>query len=225
MALPTSHRVIDRLADMATTTPADTLEATSELWQVVSQQHGKDDAVARILGAVTNLTKATSSKQLNRVLGATSDYAVLLRLLDQPEALAYLTARDPLAPARLRGMQVRERLLAADGGTLTAGESSEILGVSRQAIDNRRKRGGLLAVQLGRRGYRYPAWQFTANGVMPGLKETLAALADLSPWIQLAFLLNDNAWLDGRRPVDLLRDGEVSAVVNAARQYGEQSAA
>jgi hypothetical protein len=224
MALSASDRLIDRLADIATTTPTDTLEATSELWQVVSDQQGKDDAVARILAAVTNLAKSTSNHQLNQVLGATSDYSVLLRLLAQPEALAFLAERDPLAPARLRGLQVRERLLAAEGATLTAEEASQILGVSRQAIDNRRKRGSLLAVQLGRRGYRYPAWQFTVDGVMPGLRETLKTLADQSPWIHLAFMLNANAWLDGHRPLDALRSGEFDAVLNAARQYGEQSA-
>jgi hypothetical protein len=177
------------------------------------------------LAAVTHLAEQTSSQQLNRVLGAPSDYAVLLRLLTQPEALAHLTARDPLAAARLRGLQVRERLLAAEGGALTAEEAGAILGVTRQAIDNRRKRGSLLAVQLGRRGYRYPAWQFTSDGMLPGLDRTLKALADSSPWIQLAFLLNDNAWLDDRRPLDALRQGEVDATVAAARQYGEQSAA
>ncbi len=224
MALSASDRLIDRLADIATTTPTDTLEATSELWQVVSDQQGKDDAVARILAAVTNLAKSTSNHHLNQVLGASSDFSVLLRLLNQPETMALLMERDPLAPARLRGLQVRERLLASEGGTLTAEEAAQILGVSRQAIDNRRKRGGLLAVQLGRRGYRYPAWQFSADGVLPGLRETLKALADYSPWIQLAFLRNDNGWLDGRRPLDALRAGDVGAVLNAARQYGEQSA-
>jgi hypothetical protein len=225
MALPASHPLLDRLADVAADSPADTVEATTELLRVVSDQQGKDDAVARILAAVTNLARSTSNHQLNQVLGAPSDFAVLLRLLTQPEALAFLAERDPLAPARLRGLAVRERLLAAEGGTLTAEEAAGTLGVSRQAIDNRRKRGGLLAVQLGRRGFRYPAWQFTADGVLPGLKETLAALGDLGPWVQLAFLLNDNAWLDGRRPLDALRAGEIEAVVDAARHYGEQSAA
>ena len=89
----------------------------------------------------------------------------------------------------------------------------------------RRKRGSLLGLQLGRRGYRYPAWQFTADGVLPGLKESLKALDNASAWVQLAFLLNDNAWLDGRRPLDALREGHVNAVVEAAHQYGEQSAA
>jgi hypothetical protein len=214
-----------RLADLAADTPDDTLEATAELWQVVRDQQGKDDAVARILAAVTNLARSTSSQQLNQVLGAPSDFAVLLRLLTQPEVLATLAERDPLAPARLRAVQVRERLLAAEGGALTAEAAGQMLGVTRQAIDNRRKRGGLLAIQLGRRGYRYPAWQFTADGVLPGLRETLAALDVESPWVRLAFLLNDNAWLDDRRPLDALRAGEVEAVVDAARQYGEQSAA
>jgi hypothetical protein len=49
-------------------------------------------------------------------------------------------------------------------------------------------------------------------------------MADYSPWIQLAFLLNDNGWLDRRRPLDALRAGDVDAVLNAARQYGEPSA-
>ena len=226
MALPASHSLIDHLTEIAATTPTDTLEATSELWQVVRAQQGKDNAVARILAAVTHLAEQASRQQLNnRVLGAPSDYAVLLRLLTQPEALAHLTVRDPLAAARLRGLQVRERLLVAEGGVLTAEEAGAILGVTRQAIDNRRKRGSLLAVQLGRRGYRYPAWQFTADGVLPGLDRTLTALDGDGPWIQLAFLLNDNAWLDGRRPLDALRQGEVEAAVAAASQYGEQSAA
>jgi hypothetical protein len=116
-------------------------------------------------------------------------------------------------------------LLEAEGGALTAEEAARMLGITRQAIDNRRKRGTLLAVLLGRRGYRYPAWQFTADGVLPGLDRTLKALAEYSPWIQVSFFLNDNAWLDGHRPIDVLRRGQVDAVINAAAQYGEQSAA
>ena len=225
MAVPAPNTVIDRLVDVAATAPADTVEATSELLRVVSSEQGKDDAVARILAAVTNLARSSSNQQLNEVLGAPSDFAVLLRMLTQPEALAFLAERDPLAPARLRGLAVRERLLAAEGGALTAEEAGQALSVSRQAIDNRRKRGALIGVQLGRRGYRYPAWQFTADGVLVGLRDVLAALDVDSPWVQLAFLLNDNAWLGDRRPLDALRAGEIDAVVAAARQYGEQSAA
>lgn len=225
MALRAPDRLIDAVTELVPGTPSDTLEATSELWKVVSEQQGKDDSVARILVAITHLARESSSQELSRVLGAPSDFAVLLRLLSQPEALSYLRQRDPLAPARLRGLAVRERLLASEGGALTAEEAARTLGVTRQAIDNRRKRGTLLGVQLGRRGFRYPAWQFTADGVLPGLDRTLKAMDDQSPWIQLAFMLNPNAWLDGNRPLDALRQGQVDAVRSAASQYGEQSAA
>lgn len=223
MSLPTDH-LTRQLTDAAAAMP-NTLEATTELWDLVGDQQEKDDAVARILGAVANLARRSSPSQLNAVLAAPSDYAVLLRLLSQPEVMASVTRRDPLARARLRGLQVRERLLEAEGGTLTAEEAAALLGVTRQAIDNRRKRGGLLGVQLGRRGYRYPAWQFTPDGILPGLGQIRTALRDYSPWIQLAFLLNENAWLEGRRPLDLMRMGEIAPVIEAAEQYGEQSAA
>ena len=224
MSLPTSDLLVRHLTDAAATTP-NTLEATSELWDFVSDQQEKDDAVARILAAVVNLAKNSSLQELNAVLAAPSDYAVLLRLLYQPEVMASLTRRDPLARARLRGLQVRERLLAAEGGVLTAEEAADLLGMTRQAIDNRRKRGKLLGVQMGKRGYRYPAWQFTPDGMLPGLSHALQALQDYSPWVQLSFLLNDNAWLDGLRPLDLLRQGDIDPVIEAAGKYGEQSAA
>ncbi len=225
MALRARTQLIDHLTALASSTPDDTLEATSDLWAVVSEQQAKDDPVARILGAVTRLARENSSQSLRDVLGAPSDYAVLLRLLSQPDALAYLVERDPLAVARLRGLGVRERLLTAEGGTLTSEEAGQVLGVTRQAIDNRRKRGTLLAVPLGRRGYRYPAWQFGNGGVLPGLDRTLKALGDTGPWVQMAFMLNGNAWLDGRRPLDALRAGDLDAVVVAAGLYGEPSAA
>ena len=108
---------------------------------------------------------------------------------------------------------------------LTAGEIGSTLGSTRQAVDNRRKRKTLIAVQLGKRGYRYPAWQFSGGQVLPGLDRILRVLGDLTPWMQMAFFLNDNAWLKNRRPLDLLRLGEIEPVLMAAQQYGEQSAA
>jgi hypothetical protein len=225
MALRARTQLIDRLTGLASSTPDDTLEATSDLWAVVSEQQAKDDPVARILGAVTRVARENSSQSLRDVLGAPSDYAVLLRLLSQPESLSYLVERDPLAAARLRGLGVRERLLAVEGGAITSEEAGQVLGVTRQAIDNRRKRGTLLAVPLGRRGYRYPAWQFGPDGVLPGLDRVLKALGETGPWTQMVFMLNGNAWLDDRRPLDALRAGEIDAVVMAASQYGEQSAA
>jgi hypothetical protein len=131
---------------------------------------------------------------------------------------------DPLGPARLRWLRDRERLLAAEGGTLTAGAVMQVLGLkSRQAVQQRRARGTLLGLPLGGTAYRYPAWQFDEQGrVLAGLPEVLAALHSLDPWGQAAYLLAGETRLGGVRPLDALREGQIASVVETARHYGEQ---
>ncbi len=93
-------------------------------------------------------------------------------------------------------------------------------------MDNRRRAGRLLALTLGRRDYRYPLWQFSEGGVLPGLETVLKALSRLTPWMQAAFLLNGNYRLPrAERPLDALRRGEVEAVREAAQMYGAHGAA
>jgi hypothetical protein len=225
MAHPASSSLADRISNIAAGTPTETVAATSRLLETVQHSPSRNDSVARIVDAVTALTEESSGRALDRIARADSDFDVLYNLIAQPEFLSRLAERDPLAPARVRALQMRERLIAAEGGALTAEQAASLYGITRQAIDNRRKRGSLLAVQLGRRGYRYPAWQFTETGVLAGLDRVLAALETSSPWTRIAFMLNANAWLDGRRPLDLLRAGEIDAVIRAADRFGEQSAA
>jgi len=52
-----------------------------------------------------------------------------------------------------------------------------LLHLTRQAGQTTVK-GQLLVVSLGRRGYLYPAWQFQAGQVLPGLERVLASLKD-----------------------------------------------
>ncbi len=89
----------------------------------------------------------------------------------------------------------------------------------------RRKQGGLLGLDAGRHGYRYPAWQFARTGTIKGLEETLAALKHLDPWMQQAFMLGGNTRLKEKRPIDVLRAGDISAVVKAGSSFGEHGAA
>jgi hypothetical protein len=114
--------------------------------------------------------------------------------------------------------------LAAEGGTISAPAVAELLGITRQAVDKRRRAGTLLGLPTGRRGYAYPVWQFADGGTLPGLTEVLAALAWAGPWTQVMFLLNHNVWLDERRPLDALRQGRRDAVVEAAHRYAEHGA-
>ena len=53
----------------------------------------------------------------------------------------------------------------------------------------------------------------------------IRALKGVSPWSVVAFFLSRNARLGSRRPLDMLRRGDVTAVVGAARAYGEHGAA
>src|SRR5476651_1731952 len=46
---------------------------------------------------------------------------------------------DPLAKARLRGALAQREILAGDGGALSAAEVAKEVGISRQAVDKRRK--------------------------------------------------------------------------------------
>src|ERR687885_214436 len=117
---------------------------------------------------------------------------------------------EPLAAAVARGRQVRAQLLQVEGGILTATEVARRLGLTRQVVEQQRRAGQLLALPTELRGYAYPAWQFTSDGVLPGLVDTLADLQVRSPWMRAAFFLGGNVYLDGASPLGELRRGRVA---------------
>lgn len=153
--------------------------------------------LVRGIEALTVLAERLDQTELGTVVASSSDAATLVSALTQPSTVGLFSATDPLAPARLRGIQARDTLLAAEGGTLGAEQVGTLLHVSRQAVDKRRLAGKLLAVETGRRGYRYPVWQFVDSGVLPGLEETLALLAEHPPFAKLRFFVSGNVSLGG----------------------------
>jgi hypothetical protein len=161
---------------------------------------------------------------LKEALKASTEFGTILNALEQPEVAASVRDQDPLAMARLRGIEAKRRILTGDGGMFSAEEVGEILTISRQAVEKRRKSGRLIGVSLGRRGFGYPAWQFTERGTLSHLETILAALIRHDAWTKLVFFTTENAALNGRRPVDVLRSGEVEEVLAAGRMYGEQGA-
>jgi len=181
--------------------------------------------LARGLNALARLAENLEESALSDAAGAQSDYAVLLSALEQPDAITTLQHDDPLARARLRGLDARARLLQAEGGPLSVDEGARFLHITRQGVDKRRRAGRLLGLRIGRRGYAYPSWQFSEAGVLPGLEEVLRDLRDHDPWIQVGFLLNGNTRLGGASPLAELRRGHLEVVRRAARAYGEQGAA
>jgi hypothetical protein len=206
------------LNDAAAEAPPRTVAAAARLLGAAAERNELDHFFAHALNALVLIANASDTRSL---LDVDSDYGALLRALDQPELLAALEPRDPLAPARLRGLRLQQELLTAEGGTSSAQAVADALGITRQAIDKRRKRGALIGLSLGRRGYAYPVWQIGLDG----LEAVLAELRDLDPWTQTAFMLAPNRWLAGETPLEVLRRGNRDAVLQAARLYGEQIAA
>lgn len=181
--------------------------------------------LARALNAVAALTTELGEKELGNATGASSDYQVLLRALESPEAVLILQRPDPLAAARLRGLEARSRLLEAEGGTISVDDVARILGISRQAVDKRRRTGKLIGLDTGRRGYLYPSWQFGRDGLLDGLEKVLDSLLVQDPWTRVAFFVSGSKYLGGESPLAELKRGHLEEVLRAAEAYGEQGAA
>src|SRR5258708_1868273 len=154
----------------------------------------------RSLRAIEDL-QSLDEQTLVEAVKAPTDCSVLVSALNAEEALASIRVRDPLAGARLRGFEAKQRLIEAEGGCLSSAQVAHLLKISRQAVDRRRIEGKLLAVELGKKGYHYPSWQFG----LEGLPEALAALRNRDGWEQLTFFLNPSAALDDRTPLEVLR--------------------
>src|SRR5258708_6742082 len=91
--------------------------------------------LARALNAIAALTTQLEESELGNATGASTDYEVLLYALEAPEALHVLRRPDPLAAARLRGIEARARLLDAAGGPLPVDPVTKHLPISRQACE------------------------------------------------------------------------------------------
>jgi nucleoid DNA-binding protein len=146
-----------------------------------------------------------------------------------PNLLAGEPAENAYAPsaramALLRGKEIVESDLKESGGSYTLQHVETLLGISRQAINDRVRDGTLLAVPGPHGRRRYPVVQFTADGTLPGLEDVLKSLPSANGWFRLNFLIRPDARLGGRRPIDLLRESKIDPVVMAAAAVGVQGA-
>lgn len=189
--------------------------------------------IARALDALTILVRSIDAESVSEAAAAMTPFETLVKALQAPSAAAALLeprvreddSEALLRKALLRGLLDRQAILRAEGGTVPTEEAARILGISPQAVTKRRKAGKLIGLTLGRRGYVYPLWQFDRGGTIAGLQQVLAQLHEHDPWMQAIFMLNHDLYLDGARPLDELRHGNLDAVLRAARAYGEHGAA
>jgi len=140
----------------------------------------------------------------------------------------YSDAREPslevlLEEAIGRGVAAKTELRKQAGGFKPTNWVAAHLGISRQAVDKRRRTGKLLAVEERKGEFAYPLCQFTPNGTLPGLEETLAAFRVDDPWERLAALVNPSPALGGTAVVDVLRQArshtERERAISVVREF------
>lgn len=124
-----------------------------------------------------------------------------------------------------KGAAQRAKLLLEEGGTWSSAEVAEHLGISRQAVNQRRQRRDLIAARGGdKRSFAYPVWQFKEGEVLHGLGDVQRVfLADVTPIMRIQFFLQAHPDLGGQRPLDVLRQGDVNRVLELAGAFGHHS--
>lgn len=180
----------------------------------------------RLTRAVKEVVRSLDADDLYAVVSQPSDVDALVMALGR--ARVRPSAVDPrVLEALQRGRAAKARLLAAEGGCVSAGSMAELLGISRQAVDKRRAAGQLLALR-DREGadWLYPLWQLQAGSVVPGLERVLRALLDAKHdgWAALVFFLESEVADGQRTPLEALHAGDEQAVLHAASMYGEHGA-
>lgn len=165
-------------------------------------------------------------KVLDRLLAKSmKPYSFLVELLcaAAPAAAAEATA---LERATARGLGVRQELLNQEGGLASAAQIAKCFHppISRQAVDQRRKKGQLFALEDGSGHFNYPVWQVNGGAALPGLPQILAVLGGTDAMAAVLFYLQPDPRLSGQRPLDRAREGDVDGTLELARTFGEHGA-
>ncbi len=175
----------------------------------------RDAFVRRSTQAISRIAAQADLKTLADALAAATDIGALARVLGDAAAVgASVVELEPLAPLIARNAEHRLDTLAAAGGTLSSAEVATLLGISRQAVEKRRRAHALLAMRK-RGDWRYPRCQFdeTRGEVVSGLTTLLRGLAHSGPWATLEFLSTPDDTLRGETPLQVLRREGVTAAL------------
>jgi hypothetical protein len=178
--------------------PAEKLAVVKEFTQVIRKHRGQSSSsLARLANLAFALTLGTRE-----------------------------TRQDKFALAVARGLEARQKLAEAEGGSLSSEEVARLLRLSKTAVLKRLEAGRLLAWREERlQAARFPRWQFDEHGqVLAGFEDVLGVLNEaqgLDAWGKVLFFLQTKTSLGGKRPLDVLREGKVKQVSQAAQAYAE----
>ncbi len=114
--------------------------------------------------------------------------------------------------------------MSKEGGTLSNSEACQQLNCKPQDLAQMRENGHLIGIEVDDH-YVYPTWQFVDGKILPGLDKLFSELKRDGIWTIMIFMLTGDLRLDGKTPLEMLRQGEIEQVIWAASCYGEHSAA
>jgi hypothetical protein len=147
---------------------------------------------------------------------------------------------------RISPRELAERMLAVAPAVVPANKMAEQVGpefydtagvmvilaspgcapVSKQAVEHRRRRRTILALQTADSRWIYPTWQFRGNEVLDGLPDVLAVFGDSSGWSVGTWLTTPTVELDDTVPVEWLANGlDRDRLIQVARRTARRWAA
>ena len=187
-------------------------------FSIAAERNSVQEAfLRRAVSALERISANVPTNALTAALSASTDVGALAQLLGRSEVMGDAVMElDPLAPALARNLEHRRQLLEDAGGTLSAVEVGQLLGISRQAVDKRRSSRSLLAVRDAS-DWRYPACQFGSQEVVQGIGSVVTAFDQQGPWVALDFLLADDDALGGVSPLQVLKSGDHGLVERLLR--------
>jgi hypothetical protein len=122
-----------------------------------------------------------------------------------------MTKTDPLIGAKERYIEACQQIATLAGEMLTCAQVAHLLSLAPHDVEQDRQAEKLIAVQINS-DWLYPAFQFRADALLPGLETVLAAFAGHSHWsIIEQFLITDDAF-GGRSLLDAINEGDKKTI-------------
>lgn len=192
----------------------DTLAATIERAQEAS------GLPVRVLKLLTNVFQQWSEEKTSESLGSLTDAELLQKLAASGSIAGALSTRETRKQARRVAAKIEFfEQLTQFGGVLKSQSVANILGMSRQTVNNHIRKGTLIAIQEGN-DHLYPAFQFVEDGKLPHIEEILGLLKNVSAEAKCTFFLNPIG-LEGagaELPYVVLKNGATDQQLNAIKR-------
>ncbi|MEQ8965519.1 MAG: hypothetical protein RID91_06820 [Azospirillaceae bacterium] len=179
---------------------------------------------AEMLAHLETKLAALSEEEATRLLARWPEIVARIDRLAEtaPERAGRGTGRRPtLDDARRRAREVIPAILSGPD-MLSSQQVGEILGISVQAVNERRRKGKLFALTTTGWSYRYPDWQFAYREAVPGLDRALAILDEngYSRWRIHRFMTTPQSGLDGCTGIECIRAGDLEVLERLAIGVG-----